>query len=134
MSRATAGNFGRPLHEVEQEEFSWDHAQAGAWMARNWALPDVLACCIGLHHTPLHQIHALGFLKTPVAAVAIASPMDCAPPSSADSSAERRGLAIGRSAGSSPITASDVAPRRLAVSTDPGAGGTDPSVVAGIEK
>ncbi len=68
-----AGNFGRPLHEVEQEEFSWDHAQAGAWMARNWALPDVLVCCIGLHHTPLHQIVESGFLKTPVAAVAIAS-------------------------------------------------------------
>jgi HD-like signal output (HDOD) protein len=65
--------YGRPLHEVENEELSWNHAQAGAWMARNWALPDVLVCCIGLHHASLHHVNSLGFLQSPVTAVAISA-------------------------------------------------------------
>jgi len=68
-----AERSSRALVDVEQEQLSWDHAQAGAWMARNWALPDVLACCIGLHHATLDEIRALEFEKTPIAAVAVAS-------------------------------------------------------------
>jgi HD-like signal output (HDOD) protein len=68
-----AETYGRPLEEVEDEQLSWNHAQAGAWMARNWALPDVLVCCVGLHHAALEQINAAGFLRTPVAAVAISA-------------------------------------------------------------
>jgi HD-like signal output (HDOD) protein len=63
----------RPLHQVEDEQLSWNHAQAGAWMARNWALPDVLVCCVGLHHATLDEIRSLEFAHTPVAAVAISS-------------------------------------------------------------
>ena len=68
-----AESSGRPLHQVEDERLSWNHAQAGAWMARNWSLPDVLVCCIGLHHATLDEIRSLEFENTPVAAVAISS-------------------------------------------------------------
>ena len=68
-----ARSSGRPLNQVEDEQLSWNHAQAGAWMARNWALPDVLVCCVGLHHATLDQVRSLEFEKTPIAAVAISS-------------------------------------------------------------
>ena len=68
-----AESSGRPLHQVEAEQLSWNHAQAGAWMARNWALPDVLVCCVGLHHATLDEVKSLEFEKTPIAAVAISS-------------------------------------------------------------
>jgi HD-like signal output (HDOD) protein len=65
--------YGRPVQEVENEQLSWNHTQAGAWMARNWSLPDELVCCIGLHHASLQQINSLGFLQSPVTAVAISA-------------------------------------------------------------
>jgi HD-like signal output (HDOD) protein len=68
-----AETFGRPLHKVEDEELSWNHAQAGAWIARHWGLPDVLVCCIGLHHATLPEIASLGFLHSPIAAVVVSS-------------------------------------------------------------
>lgn len=64
---------GRPLHEVEREILSWDHAQAGAWVLRNWKLPDVLVCCVGLHTRSLTEIAEIGFLEGPVGVVALAS-------------------------------------------------------------
>ncbi len=63
----------RSLHEVEREMLSWDHAQAGAWVLRSWKLPDVLVCCVGLHTHSLVQIAEMGFLETPIGAVALAS-------------------------------------------------------------
>jgi len=68
-----AESSGRPLDQVEDQQLSWNHAQAGAWMARNWSLPDVLVCCVGLHHTTLEEIRSLEFERTPVPAVAISS-------------------------------------------------------------
>ncbi len=63
----------RPLHQVEREVLSWDHAQAGAWVLKHWRLPDVLVCCVGLHTRSLVEISEMGFLETPVGAVALAS-------------------------------------------------------------
>jgi HD-like signal output (HDOD) protein len=63
----------RPLHDVEDERLSWNHSQAGAWMARNWGLPDLLVCCVGLHHTAPEDLESLGFQNTPIAAVAASS-------------------------------------------------------------
>jgi len=68
-----AESSDRPLHEVEGEQFSWNHAQAGAWMARNWSLPDVLVCCVGLHHATLDEVKSVNLDRTPVVAVAISS-------------------------------------------------------------
>jgi HD-like signal output (HDOD) protein len=62
-----------PLIEVEERELTWNHAQAGAWMARNWGFLDVLVCCIGLHHSTPRELASLDLLRTPVAAVAASS-------------------------------------------------------------
>ena len=46
---------GRELTEVENEEFSWNHAQAGAWLARSWGFPDELICVVEHHHDPIEE-------------------------------------------------------------------------------
>ncbi len=58
------------LVRIEDERLSWNHAQAGAWIARNWDLPDILVCCIGLHHSTAEELKALQLSATPVSAVA----------------------------------------------------------------
>ena len=70
----------RELTEVEEEELSWTHAQAGAWMARNWGFPDVLACCVGLHHSTIEGIRSLGLSDSPVSATAASSRLPYAKP------------------------------------------------------
>ena len=68
-----AHESGQDLVQIEDQRLSWNHAQAGAWMARNWEFPDVLVCCIGLHHTPVGELEAMDLAESPVAAVAISS-------------------------------------------------------------
>ncbi len=62
-----SGNM--PLHRVEDQELSWNHAQAGAWLAKRWELPAILVCCIGLHIEPLERIRALELWNTSVVPV-----------------------------------------------------------------
>ena len=69
----TAQESERELVDVEDERLSWNHAQAGAWMARNWSFPDVLVCSIGLHHTSIDELEQMNLSETPVAAVAASS-------------------------------------------------------------
>lgn len=69
LSQAT----NRPLSQIEDEQLSWNHAEAGAWMARHWGFPDVLVCCIGLHHSSRAELENLKLLDTPVAATAVSS-------------------------------------------------------------
>jgi HD-like signal output (HDOD) protein len=40
----------RRLSEIEREQFGWDHAQAGAWIAQSWELPEDVVCYIGAHN------------------------------------------------------------------------------------
>lgn len=63
----------RELFEAEDEKLTWNHAQAGAWLARNWGFIDALVCCIGLHHHTPEQLETLNLMNTPVAAVAWSS-------------------------------------------------------------
>ena len=70
---SAAEETGKDLHLIEDEMLSWNHAQAGAWMARNWGFPDVLVCCIGLHHSHLVDLESMNLIATPVAAVAASS-------------------------------------------------------------
>ncbi len=63
----------RPLHEVEDEILSWNHAQAGAWISKSWQLPDIFTCCIGLHISNLKQVEELGLQKTVVALVSLSN-------------------------------------------------------------
>jgi HD-like signal output (HDOD) protein len=66
---ARAGG-GTALAEIERAELSWTHAEAGAWIARRWGLPETLVCCVGLHHAPAEALAALSLTRSPVAAVA----------------------------------------------------------------
>ncbi|MCH7868749.1 MAG: HDOD domain-containing protein [Myxococcales bacterium] len=68
-----ARDSDRSLISVEDDELSWNHAQAGAWLARSWGFPDVLVCCIGLHHSSLDELEGVGLDHSPVGAVAVAS-------------------------------------------------------------
>jgi HD-like signal output (HDOD) protein len=65
-----AEKTGESLSDLEQERLGWNHAQAGAWVARSWGFPDSLVCCIGLHHTSLEEVEELEFAGTPLQAVA----------------------------------------------------------------
>ncbi len=64
---------GRDIHLMEMESFSWNHCQAGAWIARKWGLPDIIICCIGLHGAPQADIKELNLNNTAVSPVALSS-------------------------------------------------------------
>ncbi|QDT64515.1 HDOD domain-containing protein [Calycomorphotria hydatis] len=61
------------LPEYEQQKFGWDHAVAGACLARRWHLPDELAACVLYHHLGLKALAHPDFKRTPIAAVALSS-------------------------------------------------------------
>ena len=61
------------LHQMEMDAFSWNHCQAGAWIAKKWELPDLFVCCIGLHGASQSEIAGLDLQKTAVAPVALSS-------------------------------------------------------------
>lgn len=70
---AEAEEHNGSLVELEDQRLCWNHAQAGAWVAKNWGFPDLLVCCIGLHHTGIEELDQLGMAATPVMAVALSS-------------------------------------------------------------
>lgn len=57
--------------EYEQSTFGWNHALAGACLARRWKLPDELVCCILYHHHGLQVLAHPQLGRTAVAAVAL---------------------------------------------------------------
>ncbi len=59
------------LTSFEDGRFGWDHAVAGAKLARRWHLPDELVCCLLYHHAGLKILADGRLRKTPVAAVAL---------------------------------------------------------------
>ncbi len=61
------------LHEIENQKLSWNHAQAGAWLAKKWKLPAILICCIGLHIENCSVLEKLELDKTVVSAVVLSS-------------------------------------------------------------
>ena len=61
------------LHELEDKILSWNHAQAGAWVARDWELPDIFVCAIGLHNANVSEIKRLRLENTSVLPVVISS-------------------------------------------------------------
>ncbi len=48
----------------ERKLLSWDHAQAGAWVAKKWQLPDMLICGIGLHTASAENLLKLKLHQT----------------------------------------------------------------------
>lgn len=63
----------RNLAVIEYENFRWNHAEAGAWIARTWGLPDAMVCAVGLHHASWDQLEELGLEETPVSAGVLAA-------------------------------------------------------------
>lgn len=49
LARRDAGEG--ELWELEAEAFGWDHAEVGAWMCDQWALPEALSASIRGHHS-----------------------------------------------------------------------------------
>ncbi len=64
---------GRPLHELETERFSWNHCEAGAWIAREWEFPDVLVCAIGLHAREFDELKEMEVERSAIGAVALSA-------------------------------------------------------------
>ncbi len=61
------------LCEYEQELFKWDHALAGAALAKRWHLPPDLVCCILFQHFGLRILGHAELGRTAVAAVALSA-------------------------------------------------------------
>ncbi len=74
---------GRRLSSVEREMLSWDHAQAAAWIASQWQLPDILVCCVGMHVFDVDALKKLELHDGAPAAVALSalipSSLSCEP-------------------------------------------------------
>ncbi len=66
-------NFPDCLAEYEDQTFGWNHALAGATLARKWNLPDELTACILFHHFGVQILAHPQLGRSPVAAVAIAA-------------------------------------------------------------
>ncbi|MBI3860262.1 MAG: HDOD domain-containing protein [Planctomycetia bacterium] len=61
------------IWNFEQTAFGWDHALAGACIAKSWKLPDELICCIMFHHVGLDILSHDELSNTAVAAVALSA-------------------------------------------------------------
>ncbi len=64
---------GGVLSRHEEEILSWTHAQAGAWIAGKWEMPDILICAIGLHESPVEDIGRLGLDESSLLPVRLSS-------------------------------------------------------------
>lgn len=65
--------FADCLADFEDKMFQWNHALAGASLARKWNLPDELVACILFHHFGLRILGHPQLSRTPVAAVALSA-------------------------------------------------------------
>lgn len=59
--------------EFEQKILEWDHAIAGACLARRWKLPDELVGCILFHHAGIEILNSPEIGRTAAAAVALSA-------------------------------------------------------------
>ena len=46
----------KPLHEIEQEKFGWDHAELGALVCNEWELPEDIAAAISTQNEPESEL------------------------------------------------------------------------------
>ena len=46
----------KPLHELEQEKFGWDHAELGALVCNEWGLPEEIAAAISTQNEPESEL------------------------------------------------------------------------------
>ena len=62
-----------PLENVEKRRLSWNHCEAGAWIAKRWEFPDILVCAIGLHSLGQRELDSMGFGHSIIAAISLSS-------------------------------------------------------------
>ena len=46
----------KPLHEIEQETFGWDHAELGALVCNEWDLPEDIGAAISAQNEPISEL------------------------------------------------------------------------------
>ena len=46
----------KPLHEIEQERFGWDHAELGALVCNEWELPEDIGAAISSQNEPESEL------------------------------------------------------------------------------
>lgn len=46
----------KPLHEIEQEKFGWDHAELGALVCNEWELPEDIGAAISSQNEPESEL------------------------------------------------------------------------------
>ena len=46
----------KPLHELEQEQFGWDHAELGALVCNEWEMPEDIAAAISTQNEPESEL------------------------------------------------------------------------------
>ena len=63
----------RRLSEIEREHFSWDHAQAGAWIVQSWGFPEEMVCYIGAHNLSWEKIQEHELEETMAVPMAVAT-------------------------------------------------------------
>lgn len=63
----------RRLSEIEREHFSWDHAQAGAWIVQSWGFPEEMVCYIGAHNLSWKKIQEHELEETIAVPMAVAT-------------------------------------------------------------
>ena len=52
----TSNDGTKPLHELEQEQFGWDHAELGALVCSEWELPEDIAAAISTQNEPESEL------------------------------------------------------------------------------
>ncbi|WP_166820259.1 HDOD domain-containing protein [Thalassoroseus pseudoceratinae] len=65
----------KPLSKFEHDRFGWDHAEAAAYLMRDWDFPEELIACVLLHHQGLATLANKSYGRTAAGAVAIAALM-----------------------------------------------------------
>jgi HD-like signal output (HDOD) protein len=61
------------LSELEQSDFGWDHAQAGAWILQYWDFPEALVELVAAHTRDQQSIVSAGLAHTCAPAIATAA-------------------------------------------------------------
>ncbi len=61
------------LAQLEEQDFGWDHGEAGAWILHNWDFPEQLVQLVGLHTRPCDELHARELADTTALPLVLAS-------------------------------------------------------------
>ncbi len=78
------------LAQLERDSYSWDHAQASAWILQKWDFPEKLVCLTGAHTLSPDEIRDFGMDDSVAGCLSVASLL----PSSLSNNARKCGVLI----------------------------------------